>query len=410
MSNQAPKGIRLHIGLFGRTNVGKSSLLNAITQQNVAIVSAEPGTTTDPVEKAMELLPLGPVLFIDTGGIDDRATLGAERVARTMKAIDRTDLAILVTEPDGWGDAEEGLLHRLQERQVPVMVVVNKRDQGPTAPALREHLERAKIPFAEISAKDAPQETAARIKEKLLQLAPEEWINSRPIVCDLLQRGDTVILVVPLDEEAPKGRLILPVQQVLRECLEYGVRSYVIGPDQVAESLDQLREPPRLVITDSQAFATVMPATPPEIPLTSFSILFARFKGDLDALAQGARALMELTPESKVLIAEACTHHPFGEDIGRVKIPRLLRNRVGAGLTIDVASGKEFPEGLADYDVVIHCGGCVLNRRGMLSRILRCREQGVPVTNYGMAIAAALGNLDRVLRPFETLRGARPAA
>ena len=326
-----------------------------------------------------------------------------------MKVIDRTDVAILVTEPDAWGDARGACCVACKERKVPVMVVVNKSDRGPTAPQLRERLARAGSPSLR-SPRRARRRDSSAGQEKLLQLAPEEWINSRLIVCDLLQCGDTVILVVPLDEEAPKGRLILPVQQVLRECLEHGVRSYVIGPDQVAESLAQMRVPPRLVITDSQVFAKVMPVTPPEIPLTSFSILFARFKGDLDALAQGARALMELTPESKVLIAEACTHHPFGEDIGRVKIPRLLRDRVGAGLTIDVASGKEFPEGLADYDVVIHCGGCVLNRRGMLSRILHCREQGVPVTNYGMTIAAALGNLDRVLRPFETLRGARPAA
>lgn len=407
MSNFATKGMRLHVGIFGRTNVGKSSLLNAVTQQNVAIVSAKPGTTTDPVEKAMELLPLGPVLFIDTGGIDDREALGAQRVERTLKVIDRTDLAVLVTEPDVWGEYEEGLLGRLRERRVPVMVVVNKTDLGHTAPEIRERLSREAIPFVEVSATSADWEATARVKERMLALAPEDWINSRPIVCDLLRRDDTVVLVVPLDNESPKARLILPEQQVLRECLDAGVRSYVIGPDQVADSIAMLRVPPRLVITDSQAFGTVLRTTPPEVPLTSFSILFARHKGDLDALAEGARALAELTPESKVLIAEACTHHPFGEDIGRVKIPRLLRDRVGSGLTVDVAGGKDFPAGLGDYDVVIHCGGCVLNRRGMLSRILHCREQGVPITNYGMAIAAMHGNLERVLRPFEALRETR---
>lgn len=405
-----PKGMRLHIGLFGRTNVGKSSLLNAVTGQEVAIVSATPGTTTDPVEKAMELLPIGPVLFIDTGGVDDQQTLARQRIAHTLRVIDRTDLALLVTEPDTWGEYEENLLQRLRERAVPVLVVINKSDLGPLAPRTRELLSERKVPCVEVSAQGSGWETTARVKAAMLELVPEEWLNSRPVVADLVRPNDTVLLVIPLDEQSPKGRLILPEQIVIRELLDAGARPYLCGPEQVESSLAMLHLPPRLVVTDSQALGAVLRATPAEIPLTTFSVLMARHKGDLEALAEGARALEKLNAGSKVLIAEACTHHPGGEDIGRVKIPGLLRRKVGEGLQIDVVSGRNFPTDVSGYDLVIHCGGCTLNRRGMLSRILLCRQQGTPITNYGMTIGHLHGNLERVLRPFAVLNPVRLAA
>ena len=287
---------------------------------------------------------------------------------------------------------------------MPVAVVINKTDLRPVAEEVRAAVSTHAVPFVAVAATRPGWETTARVKEAMLHLVPDDWLNSRPILAGLVRPDDTVVLVIPLDKESPKGRLIMPEQQVIRELLDVGARSFIVGADQVADSIEMLRRPPRLVVTDSQAFETVLRSTPDEVSLTSFSILFARFKGDLDALAEGARALGGLRSGSKVLIAEACTHHPIGEDIGRVKIPRLLRRAAGEDLQIDVVSGRDFPDELSGYDVVIHCGGCTLNRRGMLSRILHCREQGVPITNYGMAIAFLHGRLERVLRPFEVLR------
>lgn len=396
----APRSLRLHIGIFGRTNTGKSSLLNAMTHQDVAITSALPGTTTDPVEKAMELLPIGPVLFIDTAGIDDPAALGPQRVERTLKAIDRTDVALIVTEAGGWGVFEQELLERLRSRSIPALVVFNKKDLALPRKEETGPLEALEVPWVAVQSTGGGWETTAAVKEKLLALMPDDWVNERPIAADLVHHGETVLLVIPLDKESPRGRLIMPEQQTIRELLDHQVRICIVNEHQVRESIEDMRLPPSLVVTDSQAFEPVFQAVPASIPVTSFSILFARYKGDLGELAAGARALATLKPGDRILISEACTHHPIGEDIGRVKIPALLRRRFGQEILVDVVSGRDLPPDLSQYHVVIHCGACVFSRREMLSTLLFCHERQVPITNYGMAIAFLNGSLERALRPF----------
>lgn len=377
-------------------------MLNALTQQNVAITSAVPGTTTDPVEKAMELLPIGPVLFIDTAGIDDSAALGSLRIQRTLQTIDRTDIAMLVTEAGVWGSYETQLLERLTSHAVPVLVVFNKVDLGPVQETDTAFLDARKIPWVAVQSTGSGWKTTASIKEKLLSLVPDDWVNDRPILADLVHPGDTVFLVIPLDKESPKGRLIMPEQQTIRELLDHQVCSYILNERQIEEKLKELKTPPSLVVTDSQAFEGVFSAVPPSIPVTSFSILFARYKGDIKELEEGARALGTLKPGDRVLISESCTHHPIGEDIGRVKIPAWLRRTYGQRIEFDVVSGRDLPPDISRYHVVIHCGACVFSRREMLSVLLFCHERHVPVTNYGMAIAFLNGSLDRALRPLQS--------
>ncbi|MBQ7568003.1 [bacterium] len=392
----APKGMRLHIGFFGRRNVGKSSLINALTRQQTSIVSAQPGTTTDPVEKAMELLPLGPILLIDTAGIDDdQADLGALRIKRTDDAISRTDLALLVAEAGSWGRYEDELAERFRKLGKPFVVVLNKADlcQGGDARQCLPDAVREAAQIVLLSALNP--EAGAELRQALLDCAPASFWESRPIVSDLLSENGTAVLVVPIDKEAPKGRLILPQVQTIRDLLDAGCCAVVTQTEQLAQTLDNLKTKPDLVITDSQAFKRVAEIVPADIPLTSFSVLFARYKGDLATMLEGARHLLNLDETARILIAEACTHHPIAEDIGTVKIPRLLKAKLGEGITIEHAQGRDFPENLQDYDLVIHCGGCTLNRRGMLHRLQACRESGVAVTNYGLAIAALNGILER---------------
>ncbi len=390
-----PKGLRWHIGFFGRRNVGKSALLNALVRQEVSIVSPEAGTTTDPVEKAMELRPLGPVLFVDTAGVDDVGALGALRVQKTMTVVARTDLCVLVT--DGWQEYEQRLAELFESRGVPVVVAVSKCDVGHP----QEAEEAARAPGRQVVRTSAVTgEGLDALRQALIEAAPEERRRDPGLVGDLISPGDLVMLVVPIDLEAPKGRLIVPQVQTLRDILDHDAYAMVVKERELADALARLRKPPSLVVTDSQEFLKVAADTPLSVRLTSFSILFARAKGDLAELARGAAALDNLRPGDRVLLAEACTHHPSGEDIGRVKLPRWMQQHVGGALQIDVCSGRDFPETLSGYRLIVHCGACMWNRREMLSRIDAARAAGVPITNYGLAIAASLGILDRALSPF----------
>lgn len=408
MTLSTPRGLRLHIGIFGRRNVGKSSLLNAITRQQVAIVSEFAGTTTDPVEKPMELLPVGPVLFIDTAGIDDEGSLGAMRVDKTRQVFARTDLGILVT--DGpWSPYEQGVVDALAASATPLIVVLNKCDLGAAPAATLARLDALGLPHLAMAA--ASGVGVGDLRQAIVDHAPADFIANPVLVGDLVAPDEMVVLVVPIDKEAPKGRLILPQVQTIRDLLDNDAYCMVVKERELRSALDQLKRPPKLVVTDSQAFLKVAADTPPEVPLTSFSILFSRFKGDLISQTLGALAIDRLKAGDRVLIAEACTHHPIGEDIGRVKIPRWLTQYVGGKLEFTTISGKDFPDDLSSYQLIIHCGGCTFNRKAMLTRVLQARAAGVPLTNYGLAIAFSLGILERALQPFpaalEALQAAR---
>ena len=399
--NAAPRGVRLHIGIFGRRNVGKSSLLNALTRQQVSIVSPEPGTTTDPVEKPMELLPLGPVLFIDTAGLDDVGALGAQRVERTMKVLDRTELAILVLAEEGLGSLEIGLLDAFEQRKIPVLPVLNKTDLAQPSEATTVTIDRLlHRGLKPVRASASRGEGMAEIREALVDLAPDDFLNAPTILSDLVPPGECAVLVVPVDKEAPKGRLILPQAQAIRDLLDHDSYAIVVKERELREALARMQRKPALVVTDSQAFLKVAADTPPDVPMTSFSILFARQKGDLLQFARGALAIDSLKPGDRILMAEACSHHPIGEDIGRVKIPRWLGQYIGGPLEVEQVQGRDFVEDPSRYKLIIHCGSCMLNRREVLSRIFLCQRAGVPITNYGMAITYSLGIFERALAPF----------
>ena len=393
-----PKSLRLHIAFFGRRNVGKSSLLNALTRQQVSIVSPVAGTTTDPVEKPMELLPLGPVLFIDTAGLDDTGELGELRVQKTRQVLERTDLAVLVAEAGAWGNFEKEMLRELAARKTPTVVVFNKIDAGQSDAALTATLTEQKILVVQTSAISGTG--LLDLRQALLEAAPPDFIDSPAILGDLVGPGELAVLVVPIDKEAPKGRLILPQVQAIRDLLNSDAYCLVVKERELRSALERLNAPPKLVVTDSQAFLKVAADTPRDVPLTSFSILMARFKGDLLAQVQGTLAIENLRRDDRVLIAEACSHHPIGEDIGRVKIPRWLTTYTGEKLQFQHVQGHDFPADVSPYKLVIHCGACMWNRREMLSRILRCQQAGVPITNYGLTIAYSLGIFERALQPF----------
>ena len=399
MKINAPKSHRLHIGIFGRRNVGKSSLLNAVARQNASIVSEVAGTTTDPVEKPMEMLPLGPVLLIDTAGLDDTAdTLGGLRVAATGKIFERTDLGLIVTCGNEWGEYEEKVLALLGGMNTPAIAVFNKSDIAPPDSEILETLKTQKIPAVLTSATTG--EGILELREAIIRSAPEDYINTPTILADLVGPGKCAVLVVPIDMEAPKGRLILPQVQAIRDLLDGDSFCLVVKERELREALDNLRNPPALVVTDSQAFLKVAADTPLNVPLTSFSILFARFKGELTEFVRGALAIETLKPGDRVIIAEACSHHPIGEDIGRVKIPRWLTQYVGGKLEFEWVQGHDFPADLSGTKLIIHCGACMWNRREVLTRIMHCREAGIPLTNYGMSIAYSLGIFERALGPF----------
>jgi len=396
MKQGTPKGLRLHIALFGRRNVGKSSLLNAIAQQQVAIVSDKPGTTTDPVEKSMELPVIGPVVLIDTAGIDDPGDLGALRVDKTNQAVERADIALIVVGAGQWGNYEEDLVTRFSEKQTPTIVVFNQNDVAGPDEKVLDRLSQLKIPWVFTVASN--NTGIFELRSALLNAAPAD--KDETIIGDLVAPGDLVVLVTPIDDQAPKGRLILPQVQTIRDLLDHDAYCLVVKDDQLSNALKDLNAPPKLVVTDSQAFAKVSTVVPPDVPMTSFSILFSRFKGDLATMAAGANAIKDLKPGDKVLIAEACGHHPGEEDIGKVKIPALLNKFVGGQLEFSHAQGRDFPNDLSPYKLVVHCGACMWNKKAMLSRLLECHNQNVPITNYGLTIAFALGILDRAIKPF----------
>lgn len=403
-AESSPKGARIHIGLLGRRNVGKSSLLNALVRQSVSIVSPVPGTTTDPVEKTMELQPAGPVVFIDTAGLDDDGALGALRTDRTRQAMERLDLVLLVASAATWGELERSLIEDARGRGLPVVIAVNKTDVQAASPTLRRSLDSAQRPWIETSALTGLG--VAELRQALATAAQTRVNEAPPLVVDLVSGGDLAVLVVPIDKEAPKGRLILPQVQTIRELLDHDAFCLVVKERELRDALRRLSAPPKIVITDSQAFLKVAADTPPGTLMTSFSILFSRAKGDLKTQVAGALAADRLKPGARVLVAEACTHHPIGDDIGRVKIPRWLTQRVGGALHFEHVQGRDFPDDLSGYDLVIHCGACMWNRQSMQARIRRCQAAGVPITNYGLIIASSLGVLKRALGPFPEVLGA----
>lgn len=389
--NSTPSADRVHIGIFGRRNAGKSSLINALTGQSLAIVSEVAGTTTDPVSKAMELLPLGPVVMIDTAGLDDVGDLGALRVKKTYQVLNKTDIALLVVSAaDGMTDEDRGMLERIKEKQLPYLVVYSKTDLAP-APATDAD---------SIAVSAETGENIHELKERIAALAKQEK-SEFPIISDKMTEGDLAVLVIPIDSAAPKGRLILPQQQTIRDLLDCGCTSVVCRETELEHTLKTLAVKPRVVITDSQAFGVVSKIVPEDITLTSFSILFARHKGSLLEQVMGAAKIDELKSGDRVLIAEGCTHHRQCGDIGTVKLPLLLKKRTGLDdLQFDFTSGTEFPDDLSPYSLVIHCGGCMLNEREMKYRIKCAQDAGIRITNYGVAIAHCNGILKRSLSIF----------
>ena len=399
---RTPKSLRLHIGLFGRTNVGKSSFLNLVAGQDVAITSPVPGTTTDVVEKSMELLPIGPVVFLDTAGIDDNSVLAELRLKKTRKIFDRSDVIILMLEPDSWGGYEDEIAGEAKKREVPLVLVVNKTDLKIPSAAFLEKLNALAPRIVLCSSLNlAARDTyLVQLKKHLLDVCPDEFLNPPPLLGDLLPAGGLAVFIVPIDLQAPKGRLILPQVQAIRDTLDNDSAVMVVKEREYAHLLTRLASPPDIVVCDSQVVLKMIADTPVPVKCTTFSILFSRYKGDLNEAAKGAAAIESLTPGDRVLIAEACSHHAIEDDIGRVKIPRWLRQYAGFDVPIDVCSGRDYPENLAEYKLVIHCGGCMLTRREMLFRVEQCRQQGIPVTNYGIAVSVLQGVVERTLSPF----------
>lgn len=393
-----PGALRLQIGIFGKRNAGKSSLFNALSGQESSIVSDVPGTTADPVFKAMEIPVLGPVLLMDTAGLDDDdALLGGKRVDRSRKVLERADLILLVTE-GFWGEFEEELLREARKRKTPVIVVFNKADLRTPERPVTESLQNRQIDFISLSAKE--KTCLDLLLKRILKNTPEDFRNQNLLLDGVVRKGDLLLMVTPIDSAAPRGRLILPQVQAIRDALDHEAYSLVVKENALEEILSKLKSLPDLVVTDSQVFGVVSQQIPPEVALTSFSILMARMKGDLGICAAGAAAIGTLKKNATVLIAEACTHPAGHEDIGTVKIPAMLRKRGLDDLQIRFVHGQDFPEDLSGIDLVIHCGGCMLNNKAMLSRILQCREQNVPFTNYGVCIAWCTGILERALSPF----------
>lgn len=389
--NTAPNAERVHIGIFGKRNAGKSSLINALTGQDLAIVSDVAGTTTDPVSKAMELLPLGPVVMIDTPGLDDVGDLGAQRIRKAMQVLNKCDLAVVVVDAsEGITDAHQELLARLEAKKIPHILAMNKCDLIDAVPA---------DTAAQRYVSAATGAGIYALKEAIAHLVPTEG-NGRRIIADLLQPNDFVVLVVPIDSAAPKGRLILPQQQTIRDILEAGANAIVCRDTELKATLEKLGQPPRMVVTDSQAFKRVSADTPKDVPLTSFSILFARYKGRLDSAVHGVTALDQLKDGDTVLIAEGCTHHRQCDDIGTVKLPKWIETYTGKLLHFAFTSGGSFPDDLSPYQLIVHCGGCMLNEREMKYRIAHAQDEGIPMTNYGILISYVNGILSRVVQPL----------
>jgi len=386
-----PTANRLHIALFGRRNSGKSSLINALTGQDTALVSDIPGTTTDPVSKAMELHGIGPCVIIDTPGFDDEGTLGEMRIERTLKAIERTDIALLLCEETNL-QAEAAWMQQLKTKNIPVILILNKADIRKNISSLIEQELGQKPLLVSAKEKRGMEDVRLAILEKL----PQDF-EQPSITGDLVSENDLVLLVMPQDIQAPKGRLILPQVQTMRELLDKKCLIMSCTTDKLPQTLQALARPPKLIITDSQVFKTVYEQKPTESLLTSFSVLMAGYKGDIRQFVEGASAIDRLTERSRVLIAEACAHAPMTEDIGRVKIPRLLRKKIGEGLQIDMVSGSDFPKDLSSYDLIIHCGACMFNRKHVMNRLESASSQRIPMTNYGITLAHLMGILDKIV-------------
>ena len=397
---ETPRSLRLHIGIFGKTNVGKSSLINVLTGQEIAITSDIAGTTTDAVEKAMELLPLGPITIIDTAGVDDTSELGRARVEKTLEVIPRCDIAIIICDYRGWGQYELALFERLTAQKIPVISVVNKLDIKSIS---QKNFIKIKEYCSEPILTSLVEKTdiVEKLKEQLVKNLPEDFSDNQSIIGDLINAGDTVILVTPIDKSAPKGRLILPQVQLLRDILDNDAKAIVVKVNELQNTLNNLKQPPKLVVTDSQVFDEVSQIAPYWINLTSFSILFARYKGDLDSFVNGAQVLSLLPRNANILIAESCTHHPVEDDIARVKIPQMLREKIGSELNFEFIRGHKFPNDLSKYNLIIHCGGCMTNRREILYRIYRASLNNVAITNYGVVIAYCKNILDRSIKVFK---------
>lgn len=402
--NQTPASERVHISFFGKRNAGKSSVINAVTGQDLAIVSSVMGTTTDPVYKTMELLPLGPVMVIDTPGIDDKGELGALRVRKSYQVLNKTDIAILVIDSTaGKGEEELELIHRFHKKGIPYLIVYNKIDLLSTE-KIKDLAMSVRAGEVLVSASDGMN--IQELKEKIASLKPEDT-HKYPLIQDLIEPLDLVILVVPIDKATPKGRLILPQQQTIRDILERGALSLVVRDTELKSTLDHFLAQgvcPKLVVTDSQAFARVSKAVPENITLTSFSILFSRYKGELETQLKGIAALSSIEDGDRILIAEGCTHHRQCGDIGTCKMPEWIRNYTGKKPVFEFTSGTEFPDDVSSYKMVVHCGGCMLNEREMKYRIACCQDQGVPITNYGILIAQVTGILKRSLGPFPEMQ------
>ena len=402
--NQTPASERVHISFFGKRNAGKSSVINAVTGQDLAIVSSVMGTTTDPVYKTMELLPLGPVMVIDTPGIDDEGELGALRIRKSYQVLNKTDIAILVIDSTaGKGEEELELIHRFHKKGIPYLIVYNKIDLLSTE-KIKDFAMSVRAGEVLVSASDGMN--IQELKEKIASLKPEDT-HKYPLIQDLIDPLDLVILVVPIDKAAPKGRLILPQQQTIRDILERGALSLVVRDTELKSTLDHFLAQgvcPKLVVTDSQAFARVSKAVPENITLTSFSILFSRYKGELETQLKDIAALSSIEDSDRILIAEGCTHHRQCGDIGTCKMPEWIRNYTGKKPVFEFTSGTEFPDDVSSYKMVVHCGGCMLNEREMKYRIACCQDQGVPITNYGILIAQVTGILKRSLGPFPEMQ------
>lgn len=394
--NDTPRANRLHIGIFGKRNSGKSSLINALTGQEISVVSDHPGTTTDPVLKSMELHPIGPVVFIDTAGFDDEGELGSLRVKKTQEIIAKTDVAILVLDDDDFTE-EKKWLSELREKEIPVIGVLGKADERKAPDYLLTGAEK-ELGIAPILVSASRGDGLPEVKKALENAVPEDFQRQK-ILGDLVDEGELVLLVMPQDIQAPKGRLILPQVQTIRELLDNRCTTVCTTADRFSHSLGLLGQPPALIVTDSQCFRQVHEEKPAESQLTSFSVLFAAYKGDIHAFVEGAQAIDGLDASSHVLIAEACTHAPLEEDIGRVKIPRMLKKRYGQELRVSLVAGNDFPQDLSPYDLIIHCGGCMFNRRHVLSRVAAAEAAGVPITNYGITMAKLSGILDDIRIP-----------
>jgi [FeFe] hydrogenase H-cluster maturation GTPase HydF len=403
---KTPKSLRLHIALFGRMNVGKSSILNMIAGQQAAITSSVPGTTTDVVEKSMELLPIGPVVFLDTAGIDDASDLSEKRLRKTQRIYQRAEIAVLVTEPYLWGKYEDAVLDQADSNHLPIIIMVNKIDQfsdDEREGILEDTAEKTgKRPVILCSAMEKAHRDAyiSDFKEAVISLVPEDFIQPPPLVGDLIPKDGHAVLIVPIDLQAPKGRLILPQVQAIRDLLDADGTVTVVKEDGYTRALQRFRTEPDLVVCDSQVVDLMVRETPESVPCTTFSTLYSRYKGDLEVQVEGVKVIDSLQPGDSVLIAEACSHHAADDDIGRVKIPRWIEEHLGFRPEIDVFSGRDYPDNLEEYKLIIHCGGCMLTRREMLMRIDRARRKRIPITNYGVAISYLHGRLDRILSPL----------